>query len=403
MRDPSWVRVPGPLEPFADGFVVELSALGYTTGSAVQQMYLAAHLSRWLEAEKLGPAALSPAVVERFCGARRAAGYTSHLSVRAVRPLLDYLRGLGVAPVAGASAPRGAVEELLRRFQRYLERERGLVRGSSRVYVHWVRPFLEGVAHEDEVDLPGLDAAAVRRFVVEFCPGHSRRTTELMVAALRALLRFLYFEGELARPLADAVPSVAAWRLSEVPSRLEGEQVRRLLAACDRQSAHGRRDFAILTVLARLGLRAGAVAALSLDDIDWRAGEIIAAGKGARSERLPLPVDVGEAIVAYLRDGRPPSAHGGAVFVRMLAPYRALSSDGVSMVVAAAARRAGLGRVRAHRLRHTAASEMLGAGATLPEIGQVLGHRDAATTAIYAKVDREALRQIARPWPGTSA
>jgi len=403
MRDPARTVVLGPLEPFAGGFVVELSAQGYTAGSAVQQMCLMAHLSRWLAAEGLGPAALSPAVVERFCCARRAAGYRSLLSSRALDPLLSYLRQLGVVPAVSAPVPGGAVEELLCRYRRYLEIERGLVAGSARVYVHWVRPFLEGMAGEDGLDLDGLDAAAVRRFVVGFCAGRSRRTTEVLVAALRALLRFLYFEGELTRPLVDAVPSVAAWRLSELPRRLDGEQVRRLLGACDRQTAQGRRDFAIVTVLARLGLRAGAVAALSLDDIDWRAGEITALGKGSRSERLPLPVDVGEAIVAYLRDGRPHRSLDGAVFVRMLAPYRALSSDGVSMVVASAARRAGLGQVGAHRLRHTAASEMLRAGAGLPEIGQVLGHRAAATTAIYAKVDRDGLRQVARSWPARSA
>jgi integrase/recombinase XerD len=403
MRDPARTAVLGPLAPFAGGFAVELSAQGYTAGSAAQQMCLMAHLSRWLAAEGLGPAALSAAVVERFCCARRAAGYRSLLSSRALDRLLAYLRQLGVVAAASASVAGGAVEELLCRYRRYLEIERGLVAGSARVYVHWVRPFLEGMAGEDGLDLAGVDAAAVRRFVVGFCAGRSRRTTEVLVAALRALLRFLYFEGELARPLVDAVPSVAAWRLSELPRRLDDEQVRRLLGACDRQTAQGRRDFAIVTVLVRLGLRAGAVAALSLDDIDWRAGEITALGKGSRSERLPLPVDVGEAIVAYLRDGRPQRSLGGAVFVRMLAPCRALSSDGVSMVVASAARRAGLGRVGAHRLRHTAASEMLRAGAGLPEIGQVLGHRAAATTAIYAKVDRDGLRQIARPWPARSA
>ncbi len=403
ISDPSRVRVTGPLAPFADGFAIELSAWGYTSGSAVQQMYLVAHLSRWLDAEGLEPAALSPVVVERFCGARRAAGYKSLLSSRALDSLVVYLRGLGVVVEEDVSAPCGAVEELLCRFRRYLEIERGLVPGSSRVYVHWVRPFVEGLAGEDAVDLTGLDATVVRRFVVGFCSGRSRRTTEVMVAALRALLRFLYFEGELEWPLADAVPSVAVWRLSDVPRRLEGKQVHRLLAACDRCTAHGRRDFAIVTVLVRLGLRAGAVAALSLDDIDWRAGEITAVGKGGRSERLPLPVDVGEAIVAYLRDGRPHRTLDGAVFVRMLAPYRALSSSGISMVVISAARRAGLGQVGAHRLRHTAASEMLRAGVTLQEIGQVLGHRAPATTAVYAKVDREGLRQIARPWPGSAS
>lgn len=319
-----------------------------------------------------------------------------------VDSLLVYLRGLGVL-VASALAPAGPVEELLCRFRRYLEIERGLVAGSSRVYVHWVRPFVESLAGEDGLDLAGVDAAAVRRFVVTFCAGRARRTTEVLVAALRALLRFLYFDGLVSRVLVDAVPSVAVWRLSDVPGRLDDEQVRRLLGACDRRTVQGRRDFAIVTVLVRLGLRAGAVAGLAMGDIDWRAGELTVVGKGGGSERLPLTVDVGEAIVAYLRDGRPQRTLDGAVFVRMLAPYRALSSDGVSMVVTKAARRAGLGQVGAHRLRHTAASEMLRAGAGLPEIGQVLGHRAAATTAIYAKVDRDGLRQLARPWPGRSA
>jgi len=213
----------------------------------------------------------------------------------------------------------------------------------------------------------------VRRFVVTFCAGRARRTTEVLVAALRALLCFLYFEGELARPLVDAVPSVAVWRLADVPGRLDDEQVRRLLDACDRRTVQ-----------------------------DWHTGEITAVGKRGRSERLPLPHDVGEAIVSYLRGGRPQRTLDGAVFVRMPAPYRALSSCGVSMVVTKAARRAGLGQVGAHRLRHTAAS-VLRAGVGLPEIGQVLGHRAAATTAIYAKVDRDGLRQLVRPWPARTS
>jgi integrase len=224
-----------------------------------------------------------------------------------------------------------------------------------------------------------------------------------MVAAMRALLRFLYFDGELPRLLVDAVPSVAVWRLADVPRRLERDQVRRLLGACDRDTPQGRRDFAIVTVLVRLGLRAGAVAGLALGDIDWRAGELTAVGKGGRSQRLPLPVDVGEAIVPYLRDGRPRRTVDGAVFVRMLAPHQALSPSGISAVVAKTAERAGLGTVHAHRLRHTAASEMLRAGVSLEGIGQVLGHQAAATSAVYAKVDHDALRQVARPWPGRPA
>jgi site-specific recombinase XerD len=187
--------------------------------------------------------------------------------------------------------------------------------------------------------------------------------------------------------------------LAGLPKGLEPAEVRSLLASCDRRRSNGRRDFAILTTLVRLGLRGGEIAKLRLDDIDWRAGEIVVHGKGNRAERLPLPTDVCEAVAAYLRRGRPASAEGRTVFVRVKAPHRGLSTGGVTQVVSAAARRAGLGHVHAHRLRHTAATQMLRAGAPLPEISQLLRHRRALTTAIYAKVNREALRTIARPWP----
>lgn len=202
------------------------------------------------------------------------------------------------------------------------------------------------------------------------------------------------------RPLAEAVPSIASWRLQGLPRGLEPAEVERFLASCDTDSASGRRDLAILTLLARLGLRRGEVAALSLDDIDWRAGELVVRGKGRRAERLPLPADVGEPLSAYLQDGRPAAAEGRSVFVRVKAPHRALTPSAVTWVVVAAARRAGLGYVTPHRLRHSAATAVLRAGASLGEVGQVLRHRQPVTTAIYAKVDREALRAIARPWPG---
>jgi site-specific recombinase XerD len=199
------------------------------------------------------------------------------------------------------------------------------------------------------------------------------------------------------------VPAVAVWRLSGLPRVLEAADVRALFAACHCRTAVGLRDYAVLALLARLGLRAGEVAALRLDDLDWRAGEISVRGKGDRRERLPLPSDVGEAIAVYLRRGRPARVEGRCVFVRAIAPHRGLTSTAVSQIVASAAGRAGLPPVYAHRLRHTVASELLRAGAGLPEIGQLLRHRRAATTAIYAKVDREALRTVAQPWPeGTS-
>ena len=400
MADVSGVGVPGPLGPFMAGFAAELSRQGYKPQPVGKQIGLVAALSSWLGAEDVAVSSLSSDVAEQFCVARRAVGHTDRATVRALDPLLGYLRALGVAPPASIPEPAGPVEELLARFRRYLEHERGLVPAAAGGYVDKARPFVARFDGPDGLELWRVDVAEVRGFVVEVCPQLGRRAAQLTVVALRALLRFLHLEGMLERSLAGAVPSVAGWRLSGLPKRLQPGQVDTLLASCDRSTVTGLRDLAILTVLARLGLRAGEVAALSLEDIDWRAGELIVRGKGARSERLPLPHDVGEAIVVYLRDGRPATAQDRSVFVRVRAPHHRLSPGGVTFVVKTAARRAGLGLVHAHRLRHTAASEMLRCGATLPEVGQVLRHRHASTTAIYAKVDREALRQIARPWPG---
>jgi site-specific recombinase XerD len=365
------------------GFAAELSRQGYKPQPVGKQVALVVALSGWLAAEGVATSGLSSEVAERFCAARRCAGHTDRATVKALYPLLRYLRGLGVTPPATTPAPAGPVEDCWR-FRRYLEHERGLVRDAARGYVDKVRPFVSRFDAPDGLELERVDVAEVRGFVVEVCPRLGRRAAQLTVVALRALLRFLHLEGVLERSLAGAVPSVAGWRLSGLPKRLEPGEIDALLASCDLSRVIGIRDLAILTVLARLGLRAGEVAALSLGDIDWRAGELIVRGKGARSERLPLPHDVGEVIVGYLRGGRPATALDRAVFVRVRAPHHRLSPGGVTFVVRAAARRAGLGLKHAHRLRHTAASEMLRCGATLPEVGQVLRHRHAATTAIYA-------------------
>lgn len=223
----------------------------------------------------------------------------------------------------------------------------------------------------------------------------------MTVTGLRSLLGFLHLRGLVSGPLAAAVPATASWRLSGLPRALEPEQLQALLESCDRASPGGRRDYAVLVMLARLGLRAGEVAALKLEDVDWRVGELVIAGKGRRAERLPLPEDVGEAIVCYLRDGRPATTQDRSLIVRVRAPHLGLTGGGITQIVFAAAGRAGLGPIHSHRLRHTAATAMLRAGASLEEIGQVLRHRQALTTAIYAKVDRDALRQLARPWPET--
>jgi site-specific recombinase XerD len=209
-------------------------------------------------------------------------------------------------------------------------------------------------------------------------------------------------DGVISSSLGEVVPSVAHWGGASLPRAVTPEHLAAMLASCDRNRVKGKRDYAILVLLSRLGLRAAEVAALCLEDIDWRAGEIVVHGKGRSEERLPLPSDVGAAAADYLRRGRPVCPQRREVFLRLVAPCRGLASQGVSEVVRAASERAGVGSFGAHRLRHTAGTEMLRAGASLPEVAQVLRHRSIATTVIYAKVDHLALRELAMPWPETA-
>jgi site-specific recombinase XerD len=401
MGDPSRARVTGPLLRYAPGFVAELARLGYTADSASGQMFLMAHLSRWLVGERLDAGGLTPQVVQRFLAARRAAGYKLYRSPKALVPLLGYLRELGVTPPAPPPGPAGPAQTLLDRYRHFLVTERGLGCATARDYVVKVRPFLAGRERAGGLDLASLTAAEVTAFVLASCPGKPKGTAKLTVTALRSLLGFLHVEGLIRESLGEAVPAVASWRLAGLPTALEPTQVAALLASCDRSTAVGRRDFAMLTLLARLGMRAGEVAALALEDIDWRAGEITVSGKGGRAERLPLPADAGEAVAVYLRQGRPEPVEAiRQVFLRVRAPHRGLTSGGVTQAVFSAGRRAGIGPVYAHRLRHSAATGMLDAGASLTEIGQVLRHRRLLSTAIYAKADIDRLRTLARRWPG---
>ena len=341
-------------------------------------------------------------MLDGYLAERRAAGYVNYRSMRALAPLLGYLAPLGVLPPT-PPVVLDPVAAVLERYRRFLLVERGLTTPTARGYVDAVRPFLADRAGPVGLDLAGLTAAEVTAFVVAVCPQRPAGSAKMIVTALRSLLGWLHLDGQLPAPLVGAVPSVAGWRLTGLPRGLEPDQLRRLLASCDRRRASGRRDYAIMLMLSRLGLRAGEVAGLGLDDIDWRHGEITVRGKGNRAERLPLPADVGAAVAGYLRRGRPTTAQGRSVFVRVKAPHRALTSAAVSNVVFDSAHRAGLGPIRAHRLRHTAAMAMLRAGSPLAEVGQALRHRSTLTTSLYAKVDRDALAVLARPWPGATS
>jgi integrase/recombinase XerD len=395
------VRMTGPLTPYAAGFADELVGMGYTLLSTRDQLALVAHFSRWLDAEDLDVADVAEATVEVFVAVRRAAGYRAHLNAKSLVPLLAYLRGLGLVAPARAAALT-SVEQALERFRGYLLVERGLSPASARGYVDLVRPFVAGRIDEHGVDPQRVTAGEVISFMVAQSSRVAPKTLQRSGSALRSLLRFWHLEGILATSLVEVVPKVAC-RSPQLPRALEPGQVAAMLASCDRERVDGLRDHAMLLLLSRLGLRCGEVAALALDDLDWRAGQLTVRGKGNRRDLLPLPVEVGQALVDYLRSGRPATAIGRSVFVRFKAPHRALTGCGVTQAVAAAGRRAGVGTVYGHRLRHSAATSMLAAGGSLAEIGQVLRHRRPQTTAIYAKVDVEALRALARPWPGTAS
>jgi integrase/recombinase XerD len=404
MNDPSRVRVSGPLAAYRGGFAEGLAKQGYTAGSAQRQVQLMAHLSRWLDSRGLGADGLTADRAREFLAVRRADGYTLELSERGMAPLLDYLRGLGVTPVPPEPAACTAAELLVEDYRRYLVSEQGLAQSTVRAYLGTARLFLrQREAQPGGLDLENLTAGQVTGFVIEQCRTRRVAAAKVLVTGLRSLLRYLYWAGCTAdHQLAPAVPAPAGFAGGCLPRGLEKEAVTALLGSCDRDTAVGRRDFAILTLLARLGLRAGEAAVLTLDDLDWHRGEITVRGKGSRTGRLPLPADVGEAVADYLQHGRP-RTDCRAVFLRVRAPTGGLSRGGVGDVVMHACERAGLPRVGPHRLRHSAATAMLRGGASLAEVGQVLRQARAATTAIYAKVDRTALRALARPWPGEAS
>lgn len=399
----------GPLEPFEARFLERLRELGYTRASVRGQMTLVWDLDTWLTAEGLGVAELTSGVVARFVTVRRASGCRQHRTAASLVPLLCLLRELRVVPEATTPPVATSEEKVLDDYRFYLVRERGLATGTVRNYVEVARLFLSELADPDRKgrpDVGALTAGDVTRFVLDLArergraPGpRSAKNLQTAMTGLRSLLTFFFLEGSTPTLLVAAVPMAARWRASSLPKALDTSFVTALLESCDRTRAVGCRDFAVLTLLARLGLRIAEVAGLLLDDVDWRAGDFLVRGKAKREERLPLPHDVGEAIVGYLECGRPPSS-SRHLFLRALAPHVEMTPGAVGMIVALACDRGGLARVGAHRLRHFAATEMLRHGSPLSEVGQVLRHRSPETTAIYAKVDRAALAAIARPWPG---
>ena len=401
MRRSAQVVVIGPLAPYAAGYRQELVGRGYSAWTTVSYLYSFARVSRWLAESGLTAADLDPVHVKQFIAERPGGrpGDIARATPRGLMSLLSYLRVQRVVPdVTVHHDPAFAV---LDEFASFLCEERGLAAKT----IVWYRRFAGMLLLSrlgEPVDVRDLTVQHINAFILEQSGCRGSGSLNNVVTALRSLLRFCYVRGYTLTPLAEATPRTVGWR-DLGPSRgLGPRQVERLLASCDRRTSTGRRDFAILTVLARLGLRANEVAALQLNDLDWRAGEITVHGKGNRIDRLPLPVDVGQAVADYCQRGRP-RRECRALFVQTKAPYTALSSTAVSRVVFYAGRRAGLPRVGAHQLRHGAACALRRAGAPLVEIGQLLRHQHTVTTVGYARDDQDALAAVVRRWPGGAA
>jgi integrase/recombinase XerD len=394
-----WVPVVcGPLAPYAAGYGSWLAARGYSGWTIRRRLWQLSLLSRWLERERLEAGELTRERVEEFVAARRAAGYSMWLAARSAALPLEYLRELGLVSAARVVA-EDPIERVLAGYRRYLLCERGVKERTVVRYEPDARLFVSQCVGVE--GLGRLTAGDVSGFLARECPRRSVSGARHLAFVVRSLLRYLHVAGLIGSPLQWAVPGSADLRDRSLPRGLRPAVVKALLASCDRRRLVGRRDYAILLLLARLGLRAGEVAAIQLEDLDWRRGEILVHGKGGRDDVLPLPCDVGEALVSYLR--RRPRSEYRTVFLKVLAPAGPLSAHAIGGVVHDACVRAGIPPVGPHRLRHTAATGMLRAGASLAEIGQVLRHRDVRTTARYAKVDRKALRALARRWPGGGA
>lgn len=403
MIHPSTIQFSGALADHRYGLWEALLANGYSPLSALNVLRLAAHLSRWLQEQEQPLDALTHECIQTFFDARRGAGYTQFLTPRSLEVIVRHLEAVGaICLPLRVPALMSPVDQLVQEYRDYLRRERGLSADSVRAYGDIAGRFARSCVDEEPGAIAQLRAKDLTSFMLSASSRYSVGTTKYIVTVLRSFVRYLYVRGYVGLDLTGALPAVAGWRLSSLPKALNAVQIRQLLGACDRRRHIGRRDYAVVLLMVRMGLRRGEVARLELDDVDWRAGEFIIHGKGPRDERLPLPADVGEALAVYLRRSRP-SASTRRLFLNVRAPHTPLTSGAVGAIVCRTLKRAGLPGNNSHRLRHTAATQMLRAGASLDEIAQVLRHRSHDTTAIYAKVDRSALREVIRPWPGAAS
>jgi site-specific recombinase XerD len=395
----------GPIAPYLGTFAESLDTTGYSVKWIHRHVLLGACFSQWLGQKAVALQDITSDHLTRYLQYRARRLRPRRDDRGALAHLVDFLRRGGVVPEERLAVPEPfSVDHCIRAYEVYLREGRALATATIVNYVPFIRDFLEHRFGAASVKLSCLSAADVLRFVRHQAPRLHRKRAKLMTTALRSFLSYARYCGEVDVDLAAAVPVVPNWSMASIPRAIAPDQVRQLLASIDRRTATGRRDYAILLLLARLGLRSGEVASLQLDDIDWKAGQLSVHGKSGHRNKLPLPGDVGRAIVAYLKSGRPPST-SRCVFLRARAPACAFQGGcAIGSIVRHRMQRSDVEAPTfgAHQFRHGLATAMLRGGASLGEIGDLLGHRHPQTTMIYTKVDIQALRKLALPWPGSA-
>jgi site-specific recombinase XerD len=389
-----------PLGAQLDSFAAVLSGLGYARASIRDRLWTVAAFGRWLKRRGPWATGLTRDAAAAFLRRRASRNRVHRGAAATLRLFVEHLEQQGLIPASPCPDPT-PLQALHARYEAYLRDDRGLSPVTGPRHRCVLRRFLYSCFGDGPIDVRALTAADVTRYVVKQTATRSPASAQLHASTLRSFLRFLWQAGDLACDLTAALPPVRRWRLVDVPKYLTPDEVQRVLDACPRTSAVGRRDFAIVLLLARLGLRGGEVVRLELDDIDWHVGELVVRGKGSVRSRLPLPSDVGEAVATYLQRDRPRCATR-RVFVRARAPHRGFGHpSSVSTLVRVALTRAGVRAPMqgAHLLRHSLATDLLRRGASMADIGDVLRHQHPQTTEIYAKVDLARLRGLAHPWP----
>lgn len=398
----SAVRSEGPLAPYFAMFDQLLEEQGYSPRYRAQQTHIVASFNHWLREERIVIHALTDGHAERFLS--YAAPLTCWRSDYActLRRLFQLLRQQSVIADVDVSVSMTPAQGAIDAYTTYLRRQRNLAESTVVGYLPFVRGFLAERFGDGSIEFTSLCATDVieyiRRLATHIIPKRAKTAT----TALRSFLGYLQYRGEIHTDLAAAVPTVSLWSMTGIPRAIAADDALAAITHCRRETSVGGRDYAILLLLSRLGLRAGEIVSLTLDSVDWSTGTLTVTGKRGQSEPMPLPQDVGEAIANYLQHGRPESRHR-ELFLRAKAPNRGFNGpSAVSCVVMHALARAGVDcpRKGAHQFRHALACQMLRQGATLAEIGVVLRHRDPQTTAIYAKCDLVALRALSLPWPG---